>query len=111
MKTFVPGEIARAEDVNQNFAELKTATDKLTAAFQLGQVAINSLQPGEATNSYKIAFPKRFAKAPMVFMQSQNQRLNIAAWDITPEGFTWMAHNNTGGASAYAQIMWVAISL
>lgn len=111
MKTFVPGEIARAEDVNANFAELKTATDKLTAAFQIGQVAVNSIQPGDQTNSYKVTFPRRFAKAPMVFMQSQNQRLNVAAWDITPEGFTWMVHNNTSGASAYAQIMWVAISL
>lgn len=111
MKTFVPGEIARAEDVNQNFAELKAATDKLTAAFQLGQVALNSLQPGEQTGSYKVPFQRRFAKTPMVFMQSQNQRLNVAAWDITPEGFTWMAHNNTSGASAFSQIMWVAISI
>ena len=47
----------------------------------------------------------------MVFMQSQNQRLNLAAWDITATGFTWMAHNNPSGTSAFAQLMWVAIAL
>lgn len=111
MKTFVPGEIARAEDVNQNFAELKAATDKLTTTFQVGQVYVYPLQPGDQTAFYKVSFPKRFDKAPMVFMQSQNQRLNVAAWDITPEGFTWMAHNNTSGASAGTQVMWLAVSL
>lgn len=111
MKTFVPGEIARAEDVNANFAELKAATDKLTTAFQVGQVAVPSLQPGGQTHYYKVPFPRRFTKTPMVFMQSQNQRLNVAAWDITPEGFTWMVHNNTSGTSDPTQIMWVAISL
>nr|DAX42129.1 MAG TPA: H-type lectin domain [Caudoviricetes sp.] len=111
MKTFVPGEIARAEDVNANFAELKAVTDKLGAAIQIGKIPIGNLQPGEASNSYTVPFPKRFAKAPMVFMQSQNQRLNLAAWNITPEGFTWMAHNNTSGTSAPADLMWVAISL
>lgn len=111
MKTFVPGEIARAEDVNANFAELKTATDKLNAAFQVGQVAVNGMGPGEQTNSYRVPFPKRFSKPPMVFMQSQNQRLNVAAWDITADGFTWMVHNNTSGASAFAQIMWLAIAI
>ena len=104
MKTFVPGEIARAEDVNANFAELKAATDKLTAAFQVGQVAVNSLSPGEQTNAYKVPFPKRFSKP-------QNQRLNVAAWDITADGFTWMVHNNTSGASAFAQIMWLAVAI
>ena len=111
MKTFVPGEIARAEDVNANFAELKAIADKLTAALQVGQVYVHPIQPGNSTNYYKVEFPKRFDKAPMVFMQSQNQRLNTAAWDITPEGFTWMAHNSTSGLSAETQIMWVAISL
>lgn len=111
MKTFVPGEIARAEDVNANFAELKEATDRFAAAFQIGQIAVGSLQPGATTNSYTVKFPKRFSKPPMVFMQSQNQRLNLAAWDITADSFTWMAHNNTSGASAYAQLMWLAIAL
>lgn len=111
MKTFVPGEIARAEDVNANFAELKVATDRLAAAFQVGQVAVNSLSPGEATNAYKVPFTKRFSKPPMVFMQSQDQHLNAAAWDITADGFTWMVHNNTSSASAFAQIMWLAIAL
>ena len=32
-------------------------------------------------------------------------------WDITADGFTWMAHNNTSGASAYSQLMWLAIAL
>nr|DAV64751.1 MAG TPA: H-type lectin domain [Caudoviricetes sp.] len=111
MKTFVPGEIARAEDVNANFAELKAIADKLTAALQVGHVYVSHLQPGGATTYYKVEFPKRFDKAPLVFMQSQNQRLNTAAWDITPRGFTWMAHNNTSETSAETQIMWAAISL
>lgn len=111
MKTFTPGEIARAEDVNANFAELKSATDKLATAFQVGQVAVTSLRPGEQTHYYKVPFPRRFTNTPTVLMQSQNQRLNVAAWDITPEGFTWMAHNNTSGASDPTQIMWAAISL
>lgn len=111
MKKFVPGEIARAEDVNANFDELKQASDALTNGLQTGQIAVGSLQPGEQTNFYTVSFPKRFAKAPMVFMQSQNQRLNVAAWDISPEGFTWMAHNNTSGASSSAQIMWLAVAL
>lgn len=111
MKTFVPGEIARAEDVNGNFAELKNAVDKLTTAFQFGQVYVYPLTPGAQTSYYKVQFTKRFDKAPIVLMQSQNQRLNAAAWDITPEGFTWMVHNNTSGASDATQIMWAAISL
>ena len=32
MKTFVPGEIARAEDVNANFSELKDASDQIGRA-------------------------------------------------------------------------------
>ena len=44
MKTFVPGEIARAEDVNANFAELKETSDRLANAFQIGQVAVGGLQ-------------------------------------------------------------------
>jgi hypothetical protein len=111
MKKFVPGEIARAEDVNANFDELKQAIDALTNGLQTGQISVGSLQPGEQSNFYKVSFPKRFAKAPMVFMQSQNQRLNVAAWDITADGFTWMAHNNTSGASAFAQLMWLAVAI
>lgn len=111
MKKFVPGEIARAEDVNANFAELQTGLDKLLGGIQLGQVAVNSMSPGEASNTYTVPFTKRFAKPPMVFMQSQNQRLNVAVWDITTDGFKWMVHNNTSGNSAFAHIMWVAIAL
>lgn len=111
MKKFVPGEIARAEDVNGNFAELKDVLDRLLGGIQIGQVAVGSIQPGDQTNSYTVQFPKPFKKPPMVFMQSQNQRLNLAAWDITATSFTWMAHNNTSGTSAYSQLMWVAIAL
>lgn len=111
MKTFVPGEIARAEDVNANFAELKELVDRLAGAFQIGQIPINYLQPGEQSNTYTVPFPKAFKKPPMVFMQSQNQRLNLAAWDITASSFKWMAHNNTGATSAPANLMWVAIAL
>ena len=111
MKKFVPGEIARAEDVNSNFAELKEGLDRLLTGIQVGKVAVGSLQPGEQTNSYTVTFPKPFKKAPTVLMQSQNQRLNLAAWDITTTGFTWMAHNNTSAASAYAELMWLAIDL
>lgn len=111
MKKFVPGEIARAEDVNANFAELKDGIDRLLGGIQLGQVALGTLQPGEQTNAYTVPFSKPFKTPPRVFMQSQNQRLNVAAWDITASEFKWMAHNNTSGASAFTQIMWVAIAL
>ena len=71
MKKFVPGEIARAEDVNSNFAELKDGLDRLLGGIQIGQVAVGSIQPGDQTNSYTVQFPKPFKKPPMVFMQSE----------------------------------------
>ena len=111
MKKFVPGEIARAEDVNANFAELRDSLDQLLGGIQIGEILINYLQPGEASNTYTVTFPKPFKKPPKVFMQSQNQRLNLAAWDITATSFKWMAHNNTGATSAPAGLMWVAIAL
>ena len=40
MKVFVPGEIARAEDVNANFAELKEAVDRLVNGRQHGTVQL-----------------------------------------------------------------------
>lgn len=110
MKKFVPGEIARAEDVNGNFDELKQAIDALTGALQTGAISLGNIGPGDNTDA-TIKFPKPFTLPPKVFLQTGNQRLILAAYDITPTSFHYWAYNNTSGISASTELMWLAVGL
>ena len=92
MKKFVPGEIARAEDVNANFAELKQLIDRN--------------QGYEA----QVAFSKPFRKVPNIAISCSNQRLRIAVYEVTTTGFKYYGWNDTSGAnSADAYFDWIAV--
>ena len=110
MKTFIPGTIARAEDVNTNFEELQTLINDLKNSLQTGTAPIGNLSPGDSTDAV-ITVPKPFSKPPLVFLQTGNQRIIAAAYDITPTGFHYWLYNNTTGASATTNLMWLAIAL
>lgn len=84
---------------------LTAASDRI----QTGRLALNQLSPGEQTNTYSVVFSKPFTTAPVVIAQSENQRHNVAIWNISSTGFNWLVLNNTGGTSAAASVMWVAI--
>lgn len=108
MKTFVPGEIARAEDVNANFAELKQLIDRLASSRQQGRVGIGSYGPGQ-TSEIKVSFTKPFRKVPNIAISCSNQRLRLAVYNVTQTGFTCYLWNDTGGInSADAYFDWVA---
>jgi hypothetical protein len=96
--------------INQRAAN--TIDTLLTAAsdrIQTGSLALNQLYPGEQTNTYTVTFTKPFAAQPVVIAQSENQRHNVAIWNVSSTGFSWMVLNNTNGTSAAASVMWVAI--
>lgn len=84
---------------------LTAASDRI----QTGSVLLNQLQPGEQTNTYQVTFSKPYTTQPVVIAQSENQRHNVAIWNVTATGFSWMVLNNTSGTSASASVMWVAI--
>ena len=96
--------------INQRAA---TTIDNLLTALseriQTGRLALNPLQPGEQTNTYQVVFDKPFSTVPAVVAQSENQRHNVAIWNVSATGFNWMVLNNTDGISASASVMWVAI--
>lgn len=99
MKKFVPGEIARAEDVNANFDELKQAIDKLIGSRQQGRVSLGTYQPGE-TYEKTVSFPKAFNTVPMVAISCSNQRIRLAVYNVTTTGFTFYGWNDTSGANS-----------
>ena len=108
MKTFVPGEIARAEDVNANFAELKQLIDRVVSSRQQGRVGIGAYAPDQRGEG-KVSFAKPFRKVPLVAISCANQRLRIAVYNVTTTGFTYYVWNDTSGAnSADAYFDWVA---
>lgn len=110
MKTFIPGTIARAEDVNTNFEELQTLINDLKNTLQTGTIGLGNIGPGDNVDE-PITFPRAFTKKPVVLVQTGNQRLIVAAYDITPAGFHYWAYNNTSGISAATELMWLAIAL
>lgn len=66
MKTFVPGAVARAEEINGNFAELQTLLDKI----KTHRIAAGVVSCSVGSDSYfwqRITFPPGvFAAAPTV---------------------------------------------
>lgn len=108
MKTFVPGEIARAEDVNANFAELKQLIDRLASSRQQGRVGIGAYAPGQ-TGEGRASFAKPFRKVPNIAISCSNQRLRIAVYNVTTTGFDYYMWNDTGGInSSDAYFDWIA---
>lgn len=108
MKTFVPGEIARAEDVNANFAELKRLIDRLASSRQQGRVSLGQYAPNQGYEA-TVSFGKPFRKVPNIAISCANQRLRIAIYNVTTTGFTYYGWNDTGGAnSADAYFDWIA---
>ena len=98
MKTFTPGEIARAEDVNANFAELKQAIDKLIDSRQQGRVSLGQYQPNE-TYEATVKFQRPFKKVPNISISCSTQRLRIAIYAVTTTGFTFYGWNDTSAPS------------
>lgn len=99
MKKFVPGEIARAEDVNANFDELKQAIDKLIGSRQQGRVSLGTYQPGETYES-SVSFPRAFQKVPNVAVSCSNQRVRLAIYEVTTTGFKYFGWNDTSGTNS-----------
>ena len=111
MKTFVPGEIARAEDVNGNFSELNTLIDKCLNGIQSGTFATGSYAPGEAYEG-TVKFPRAFASIPRVTMSVASQRLRVAVYGITTTGFTYYIWNDTNAQSGGENsAQWIATTL
>lgn len=103
MKTFVPGEIARAEDVNANFTELATKLDRLITSRQQGRVSLGQYSPNQSYEA-TVTFARPFRKPPNVAVSCSNQRLRIAVYDVTTTSFKYFGWNDTSGyndASAY----------
>lgn len=103
MKKFVPGEIARAEDVNANFSELSTKLDRLINSRQQGRVSLGQYKPGE-TYEATVNFRRPFRKVPNVAISCSNQRLRVAVYDVTTTSFKYFGWNDTNtanDASAY----------
>lgn len=88
---------------------IDTLFDAVHARIQTGTLALNSMNPGEQTNTYSVTFNRPFTTAPVVIAQSENQRHNVAIWNVTATGFNWLVLNNTSGVSAAASVMWAAI--
>lgn len=99
MKTFVPGEIARAEDVNANFNELSTKLDRLINSRQQGRVNLGQYQPGE-TYEATVNFRRAFRKVPNVAVSCSNQRLRIAVYSVTTTSFKYFGWNDTSGTNS-----------
>lgn len=110
MKKFVPGEIARAEDVNSNFAELKEVTDRLANGIQSGRVSLGAYQPNE-TYSKSVTFKRPFAAPPFMAVSCTSQRLRIAIYNVTSTGFSFYGWNDTSAANGDdATFDWIAIA-
>lgn len=104
--------VADAPAINQRaMTRVEDALAALSDRLQTGSVALGNINAGEATNTYTVVFPRPFKTTPKVFIQSENQRLTTAAWDISATGFKWMAYNNTSGISAPASLMWLAVAI
>ncbi len=70
----------------------------------------NGMGPANKTNSYRVQFSAD--SQPHGIMQSQNQRLNVAAWDITkPTDSLDGAITTRPARQPFAQIMWLAIAI
>jgi hypothetical protein len=111
VKTFVPGEIARAEDVNGNFSELKGLIDKALNGIQSGMFSTGSYRPGEAYEG-TVKFPRAFASVPRVTVAVASQRLRIAVYGISTTGFTYYLWNDTDGQSGGENsAQWIATTL
>ena len=111
MKTFVPGEIARAEDVNGNFSELKALIDKALTGIQSGTFSTGSYRPGE-TYEGTVKFPKAFSSIPRVTLSVASQRLRVAVYGITTTQFTYYVWNDTDGQSGGENsAQWIATTL
>lgn len=111
MKTFVPGEIARAEDVNMNFAEVKALADKCLNGIQSGSFATGSYAPGE-TYEGAVTFPRAFSVVPNVVMSVASQRLRVAVYEVTATGFKYYMWNDTPGQSGGEnRARWIATTL
>lgn len=111
MKTFVPGEIARAEDVNANFAEVKALADKCLNGIQSGSFATGSYAPGE-TYEGAVTFPRAFSAVPNVVMSVASQRLRVAVYEVTQTGFKYYMWNDTSGQSGGEnRARWIATTL
>lgn len=111
MKTFVPGEIARAEDVNGNFSELKSLIDKCLNGIQSGAFSTGSYKPGE-TYEGAVNFPRAFPSVPRVTISVASQRLRVAVYSITATGFTYYIWNDTDGQSGGENsAQWIATTL
>lgn len=108
MKVFVPGEIARAEDVNANFAELKQLIDRLISSRQQGRVSLGQYAQNEGYEA-KVSFAQPFRKVPNIAISCANQRLRIAIYNVTTTGFTYYGWNDTDSPNAAdAYFDWVA---
>lgn len=108
MKTFVPGEIARAEDVNANFAELKQLIDRVVSSRQQGRVSLGQYTPNQGYEA-KVSFGKPFRKVPNIAISCANQRLRVAIYNVTTTGFTYYGWNDTSAPnSADAYFDWIA---
>lgn len=111
MKTFVPGEIARAEDVNTNFAEVKALADKCLNGIQSGTFSTGSYKPGEVYEG-TINFPRAFPSVPRVTISVASQRLRVAVYSITTTGFTYYIWNDTDAQSGGENsAQWIATML
>lgn len=96
--------------INQRAAN--TIDTLLTAAsdrIQTGTVGLGVLGYGDRTETLTVTFPKPFKSVPVVFMQSGNQRHNVAVWNVSATGFNWMVHNNTSAHAADTTLMWLAV--
>lgn len=104
--------VADAPAINQRaMTRIEDILSALSDRIQTGSLALGNISPGETTNTYTLVFPRPFKTTPKVFIQSENQRLNTAAWDISATSFKWMAHNNTNATSAPASLMWLAVAI
>lgn len=111
MKTFVPGEIARAEDVNANFNEVKMLADRVFYGIQSGSVSIGSYAPN-LTNEATLTFPRAFQTIPRVTVAVASQRLRVAVYGITKTGFKYYIWNDTDAISGGENTMqWIATIL
>lgn len=104
--------VADAPAINQrSMTQVESVLSTLADRIQTGAVSLGNIIAGEATGTFGVTFERPFKTTPKVFLQSENQRLTTAAWDITPTGFKWMVYNNTSGTSAPASVMWLAIAI
>ena len=113
MKTFVPGAIAAAAEVNANFTEVQNNITALGGKVQHGTKALSGNIPANNYITFDVTFPHAFDSVPALVATSNGSYLLCYTNSVTATTASIGVRNMT--AAAYdvnrTTVQWIATTL